>query len=346
MRRFAPSTLWTAIAPAVLMMLGTVAIADPVAAESRNLPAILAYTNNIENLLIKSEKCEGDWDELIYYIAEHPAPDLIMLQQVTDLKQVDRFIEELEEHSSGNFDGLIADTDPDGGGRCGAEKSKQLNAIVWNTDSLTYVKGTRAMWQSLRENPDSGGSQCVKNDQSRTVNVKAQFKHRAGQLITAASVHWPTQASGNFKCADNSAVELDTQLKKTPYKSSAVQIVGGDMNYRDTNSKDDWCKWYRIMREDNDFADPARGLCGTTGSCNDNLWTHITDGEKRRIDYLFARYGTSSPAAYLGASNVEFSAAQEAEARHHEESDSGCTTYPGRSGCFYSEHRAVASRIL
>ncbi|WP_041624856.1 hypothetical protein [Stackebrandtia nassauensis] len=333
------------IAPAVLMMLGTVVVADTAAANNRAAPTITAYTNNIENLLTKKETCEGDWDELIYYIAENSTPDLFLLQQVSDMKQVNRFIEELEEHSDGNYSGLIADTEPNGGGRCGPEKARQLNAIVWNTDSLTYVKGTRAMWQSMRENPDSGGSQCVKNDQSRTVNVKANFKHRNGQVITAASIHWPTHASGNFKCADNSARELDDELKESPYKKAALQIVGGDMNYRDVNSSNDWSKWYKEMRA-NDFADPVRGLCGPTGGCNDGLWTHITDGVKRRIDYLFARRGTSNPAASFGASNVTFSSAQDAEERDHDESDSGCTTYPGRSGCFYSEHRAVTGRVF
>lgn len=344
MRRFTPTTLWMVIVAVVVLTFGTAAA--PVSATDRTTPDLLVYTNNIENLLTKGEKCQGDWDELIHYIAERPRPDLILLQQVSGMKQVDRFIEELREHSGGRFDGLVAAVDPDGGGRCGSEKSKQLNAIVWNTDTLTYVTGSRAMWPSMRENPKPGGAACVKTATSRTVNVKAAFEHRLGTTVTAASVHWPTHASGNFACADDSARDLDEQLKKAPYRDSALQIVGGDMNYRDVNTKGDWSKWYRVMKQDNKFTDPARGLCGTVGRCNDHLWTHITDGVKRRIDYLFARRGTALPVITLRATNVAFSAAQDAEARHHDESDSGCRTYPGRSGCFYSEHRAVTARII
>lgn len=345
MRRLTPPALWMVVTPAVLALIATLVAAHPAAGRAAG-PQITAYTNNVENLLTKTEKCEGDWAELIYYIAERPAPDLILLQQVTDSKQVDRFIEHLEDNSSANYSGLVADTEPDGGGGCGSEKAKQLNAIVWNTASMSYVKGSKAMWQSMRENPASGGAQCVKNDQSRTVNVKAMFRHSTGQTVTAASVHWPTQASGNFLCADNSARDLDARLKRAPYRDSALQIVGGDMNYGDVNTKGEWCKWYRQLRQDSGFADAARGLCGPEGGCNDSLWTHITDGKKRRIDYLFARRGTTTPALFLQGANVTFASAQEAEARHHDESDAGCHTYPGRSGCFYSEHRAVAGTLL
>src|SRR5690606_35952082 len=80
MRRFTPTTLWMIIVVVVVLTFGTAAA--PVSATDRATPDLVVYTNNIENLLTKGEKCQGDWDELIYYIAERPRPNLILLQQV------------------------------------------------------------------------------------------------------------------------------------------------------------------------------------------------------------------------------------------------------------------------
>lgn len=244
---------------------------------------------------------------------------------------------------------MTADTEPDGGGRCGAEKGKQLNAIVWNTATLSLEKGSAREWQSLRANPKSGGEQCVANDQSRTVNVKAGFTHRSGQRVAAASIHWPTHESGNALCADDNARLLDAELREKSYRDSALQVVGGDMNYGDINRKLKWCKWYRQMRSGNGFADPLRSGCGKDADCIEKLWTHIRyfgqDGKKRRIDYLFARRGTSATAQYRDQRIVGFGAADAAERRHHREDESDCQTYLDRPGCHYSEHRAVSARV-
>lgn len=345
MTRPATARLRPVTIPCVVLLAATLTVADTHPGGRMDPPELLVYSNNAENLLNPDETCEGDWDELVHYIADRDTPDLVLLQQVSGRDQVDEYIAELERLSGADFDGLVATTEPDGGGRCASDKAEQVNAIIWNSGTLTHVKGSRGEWQSLRENRGSRGGQCEPNDQSRTVNLKAAFTHRSGAAVTAASVHWPTYVSGNSRCADNNARLLDRELRQRPYRDSAVQVVGGDMNYNDINAKHQWCKWYRALREDARFTDPARESCGLDADCLAKLWTHILDdgaGRKRRIDFLFARRGTGGPVDHRDAKVVGFGAADKAEAG---DDDSGCRTYARFSGCHYSEHRAVTSRF-
>lgn len=330
----------------VVLLAASVTVADTHLADRLNPPQLLVYSNNVENLLTPDETCPGDWEELVEYIADRDAPDLILLQQVSGQDQIDDYIAALERRGDAEFDGLVAAAEPDGGGRCASDKTRQVNAIIWNTGTMSLVPESRDEWQSLRENRGSGGGQCEPNGQSRTVNVKAGFTHRSGALVTAASVHWPTYVSGNARCADDNARLLDRELRKRPYRDSAVQIVGGDMNYNDINAKLKWCKWYRALREDAGFTDPARESCGLDRDCLARLWTHILDdgaGRKRRIDFLFARTGTGGPIDHSAARTVGFGAADASDPGAAD--DPGCRTYATRAGCHYSEHRAVTARL-
>jgi endonuclease/exonuclease/phosphatase family metal-dependent hydrolase len=291
------------------------------------------YTANVENLLTKKESCPGDWHELMHWIASHSTADLILLQQVDGPRQARAFTDRLNELSgSSDYAFIVAEDDPDGTGRCKGEKRRQTNAIVWNTTNLTLMQETVQTWRSVHDAP-----RCKPNPQSRTRNLKARFAVGAGLTVTAASLHWPTVASGGKNCADDNARLTDAELKEPGYASSTGQIVGGDLNV--TAEK----LWYREM-QGRGFADAMAG---------NPTWTHILEdgaGAKRRIDYLFARVGTSVPGSFNLPYTLTFAQAHRAQ-RDADPGDvdkKGCDTYRAapEKGCAYSEHRAVVARVL
>lgn len=320
-----------------------VAASAAVAADPSGAVDLKVYTANVENLLHKTEHCKGDWDELVYYMAaQKSVPKAILLQQVNNQKQVNKFVRRLNRATrTKDFTGIVAPGNANGTKNCKGEKRRQLNAIAWNTVALTLQRGTVKTWESVRENSRGGGPRCVENDQSRTRNIKAVFSLGQGAPdVTLASVHWPTKASGGVKCADNNARALHRELSESPY-SATVQIVGGDMNITDRVGGRHR-KWYRQMIAMN-FAD---------AEAENPDWTHISGkgaGAKRRIDYLFARRGTSTPATFTNPATVSFKKAHAAEKRLNpsDKDRKGCDTYPKapEKGCSYSEHRSVTARV-
>lgn len=321
-----PIALIALVVPAVL--------GDRARAQPSGL-GLKVYTANVENLLTKKESCPGDWHELVHWIAGHAVPDLILLQQVDGPAQARAFTDRLNElHGQPDFAWIVAEEEPDGTGRCSGEKRHQTNAIVFNAVNLSL--STKTTWQSVHAGPDPD-TQCEPNPQSRTRNLKAKFAVGPGQTVTAASVHWPTAASGGKPCDDDNARLTDRELKKSEYASSTAQIVGGDMNA--TAEK----LWYQEMLNIG-FADAMAG---------DPTWTHILDdgaGAKRRIDYLFARVGTSGPASFHNPYTVTFAKAHQAQERVDPGNTDppSCDTYrkAPEKGCAYSEHRAVVARVL
>lgn len=311
-------------------------LADRARAQSSGL-GLKVYTANVENLLTKKESCPGDWHELVHWIAGHSVPDLILLQQVDGPRQAKAFTDRLNQlHGHADFTWIVAENKPDGTRRCNGEKRRQTNAIVWNTVNLTLMQDTVDTWRSVHRGPDPD-TQCQPNSQSRTRNLKAKFAVGAGKTVTAASVHWPTAASGGKRCYDNNARLTDRELKQPDYASSTGQIVGGDLNV--TSGK----PWHGEMLN-RGFRDAMAG---------NPTWTHILDdgaGAKRRIDYLFARTGTSGPGAFKNPYTVTFGMAHRAQ----EKVDPGntdpksCNTYrkAPKRGCAYSEHRSVVARVL
>jgi endonuclease/exonuclease/phosphatase family metal-dependent hydrolase len=280
---------------------------------ARPAAAYKVYTANVENLLTKKESCPGDWHELVHWISGHSVPDLILLQQVDGEAQTRAFTDRLNElHSQPDFSFIVAERNPDGTERCNGEKRRQTNAIVWNTVNLTLLPGTVDTWQSVHQGSDPD-TQCEPSPQSRTLNLKAAF----AEGVSAASVHWPTVASGGKGCDDSNARLTDSELKEPAYASSARQIVGGDLNV--TADKD----WYGEMGS-RGFRDAMAG---------NPTWTHILDdgaGAKRRIDYLLARVGTSGPASFDNPYTVTFAMAHEAQEKVDPDNTdpASCNTYP------------------
>lgn len=316
------------------------ALADSASAQAGG---VKVYSANVENVLEHHEDCPGDWRELVAWIATHSMPDVILLQQVEGSKGrggAGTFVNRLNELTPGRpFRFVVAEESPDGTGKCGGEKRRQTNAIVYNTDTMAGpVRVNR--WRSLHEGPDAD-KECEPNSQSRTVNLKAQFAPPGGPVTTAASIHWPTAASGGKPCDDDNARLTDRELKEAPYASSSGQVVGGDLNA--TAEK----LWYRQMQEVG-FTDAMAG---------DPTWTHILDegaGAKRRIDYLFARFGTSQPAFFKNPYTLTFAMAERAQRENPTGPGSGQSDPPGchtykkapEKGCAYSEHRAVVARAF
>lgn len=328
-------------APGALLGAALVAFAAPSAPADRARPAsvpsgLKVYTANVENLLTKHESCPGDWHELVDWIATHSTADVILLQQVSGARQARAFTSRLNKRIGfPDYAWMVAEKHPNGTRRCNGEKRHQTNAIVWNTVNLSLLANSVHTWRSVHRGPDPH-TQCQLNPQSRTRNLKARFAVGPGVSVTVASVHWPTVASGGTDCYDDNARLTDRQLREPGY-SSTVQIVGGDLNV--TAGK----KWHSEMLARH-FRDAMAGA---------PTWTHIGHagaGPKRRIDYLFARRGTSRPGLFHNPYTVTFRKAQRAQ----HELDPGdrdprsCDTYPRapQKGCAYSEHRSVVARVV
>lgn len=307
------------------------------------------YTANVENILEHHEACPGDWRELISWIAEHRRADLILLQQVDGVEDAARFTDRLNQLTNdGIYTHIVAEPrDANGTERCKGEKRSQTNAIVFNTRYLTLVSLSAGTWRSVHAGPGPG--QCEENPQSRTVNLKARFELGAtGLSVTAASVHWPTAASGGKPCDDDNARLLDSELKQPGYADSDVQIVGGDLNATAKKQNGSAKLWYTEI-----------GKVGFRDAQADGprTWTHILDdgaGAKRRIDYLFSRLGTSGPASFFNPYTLTFAMAERAQQRATSGPGAGeadppsCHTYKKapQKGCAYSEHRAVAAKVV
>lgn len=329
------TALATLLGTALIPLVAPSALADR--AQPAGIPlGLKVYTANVENLLTKHESCPGDWHELVDWIGTHSTADVILLQQVSGAAQARAFTARLNKiNGFPDFAYLVAEKHPNGTRRCNGEKRHQTNAIIYNAVNLSVIPNSVHTWRSVHRGPDPR-TQCEPNPQSRTRNLKARFA-LGGPTVTVASVHWPTVASGGKSCYDNNARLTDRELEEPGYSGSGVQIVGGDTNV--TAGK----KWHSEMTS-RGFRDAMAG---------DPTWTHIANegaGPKRRIDYLFARRGTSRPGSFYNPYTVTFAKAQRAQ-RKVEPGDHDprrCDTYPRarQKGCAYSEHRSVVARVV
>lgn len=324
------------LAVSALMFAGQAITRAPAASaadNNTNANFLQVYVNNVENLQVPGAHCPGDWKDLIHYMRSYAvAPDLFLVQQVSNRAELDVLIGQMEDWLPGDYDGVMADPSPAPGRfACNGEKDRQTNAIIWRKGRLDLMDTAR--WQSLDEINDSG--RCNENTQPRTLNIRAKFRDRLNdKLITVASVHWPTlHSGGGVDCATENANKLAQEMDGW---DTSLRIWGGDTNITELNESNDWRAWYQQMNGDrggrHGYRDAVYDLCSAGADpLKPCLHDNPTIGNDKRIDYLFARKPSGMPNV-TAAHTVTFNEADAA------------STDPN-PGLNYSDHRAVRARI-
>jgi hypothetical protein len=339
-RAFAAAVTLAVAIPVALFGIGDASAASNIAVANPNAKFLQVYDNNVENLLTSGATCPGDWQDLIYYMATQPyAPDLFLVQQISPA-ELATLLGRLDSQFQLNYGGIISDLKVgDKIGKCNGEKPVQQNAIIYRTGRLSPVADSTVSWQSKHE----VDSACVANDQDRTVGVRTTFTDllNTGKTVTAASVHWATDASTGPPCATTNATEAAAQLAKP---GSNLTIMAGDANITDLNSSNEWRPWYAKMNgdlggslgyRDAIYDDCRENTDGTAAAIKACLpWTLVdTD---RRIDFLFGRLANGTQ-PYVGSEHtITFNEGDAADL---------ALTGSDRADLGYSDHRAVTARI-
>lgn len=297
---------------------------------------------NVENLPTTSDGCPGDWRDLFYYLELQPnKPDIVFLQQVTDIAQLQQIVGYMTLRLGRVYSGVIAENDPTPfNSPCGAQKARQTNAIVWATDRLTPASAP-STWQSWKRNADGV---CVRDALSRTRSIAmALLDLQANEQISAASIHWSTRngPGSDPACAQANATETDQKLR-TLHPDAATLIFGGDKNepdLSDHSTSGTFLPWYVSMNTSLGgtvgFVDPIYETCSGVRSCLLSDWTfRANNGNRRRIDFLFAAR-PGGGLEILNAHTITFNQANAA--------DLEVTGSDNPIG--YSDHRAVYTRV-
>ena len=110
-------------------------------------PAYLQVDDdNVENLETANERCRGDWKDLVYYMkVQHRAPDLFLVQQVSNKAQLNKLVATMSRKLAGTYAGIIAKRHPRPmHSPCGAAKAYQTNAVVYRKGRFDYVEGSKS----------------------------------------------------------------------------------------------------------------------------------------------------------------------------------------------------------
>jgi hypothetical protein len=308
----------------------------PARAKVNASPAFLqVYDDNVENLETASERpCPGDWKDLVYAMKVHDlAPDLFLVQQLSGLKQLGQLTGVMSRKLPGRYSGVIALPAPKPmRSPCGRPKALQTNAIVYRTGRLKPVAGSVIRWKS--EAMRTG--RCRNSKQDRAVDVAAAFDDLVShQRIAAASIHWPTQASGGPPCAVDNARQSAHKLAKVG--PAALRIMAGDANIAPNALGG---AWYSSLNVDVGgalgYRDAAYFACAhrNLAACLANQWT--VRGGHRRIDFLLAHRDLGGAPRINHQSVVTFDAADRAAAQ---------VTGTDDPGGNYSDHRSNRARI-
>ena len=331
---------------------GTTPPVDPCAGQDRSPPRVSqrgalndnpkflqVYVNNIENLETPTEQCPGDWQDLIAYMKTvKPAPDVFLVQQISNRQQLDVLIAEMNRMLPGKYAGFLSENQPSKQRTpCGPPKAYQTNGIIYRTARLE-PRGSRHVWQSWAFR--NGG--CRRNFQARTKNVVSKFYDRvAKKTVTVASLHWSTaQGTGpDPACALKNVREANRKLHESAYRAD-LTIFGGDLNESDLNSSNNYKAWFkevngevnggRLNYRDAIFHD-CKQKSGNLKRClQDN---HTT--ARARIDFLFAQDRDRCRARMRRANTIAFDAADAAAK----------SVYGSDHPANYSDHRAIRAEI-
>jgi hypothetical protein len=321
---------------ALLAAFAVVPASAPAKARVNGNHAFLqVYDDNVENLETAGERpCPGDWKDLVYAMKAHDlTPDLFLVQQVSGPRQLAQLTGFMTRKLPGRYAGLPALLAPKPmRSPCGKPKALQTNAIVWRTGRLRAVAGSGVTWkaQAMRT------GRCRNSKQARAVNIALAFDDLIShQRIVAASIHWPTQASGGPPCAvDNARQSAHKVAKVGP---AALRIMAGDANIAPDALGG---AWYRSLNVDAGgtlgYRDAAYFACAhrNLATCLANQWT--VRGGHRRIDFLLAHRDLGGPPNINHHGVVTFDAADRAAVQATGRDD------PGGD---YSDHRSNRARI-
>lgn len=293
---------------------------------------IQVYVNNVENLEEPSDRCPGDWKDLLHYMDRAAlSPDLFLVQQVNDRAQLDRVVATMNTKLHGTYAGIIADPNPKPfNSPCGPGKDDQTNAIIYRVGRFDPV-GPKETWKAWRRRDDGD---CERDTVARTLIVMHRFHDKlANKDVSVASLHWSTEKNVSGTCAAKNSVELDDRLFQQRFGGDLV-IAGGDTNEPD-RSGTNFRPWFQKMLDQkytDAVLDQCREAAGATGRCLDENWTI---GMERRIDFLFAKKGNGNAARVTAAHTISF-----------EEADAAARAETGSDSPFnYSDHRAVRARV-
>jgi hypothetical protein len=317
---------------------------------------LLVYTTNLENLATSTveagdpELCRGDWQDLFYFMAyDGRAPDVVLVQQVSDEAQLDgKLIAKMEELFGEEYGSIIAEKSPSywAAADCSG-KHYQTNAIVYRKARLRYAQGSKRTWSSQVAEGDA----CVTAPASRYVNVAAKFEDvlrphgNALAEVAVGSVHWPVKDG----CGVTNAKEASAMMES--YTGAQLWIFGGDMNLPEFEAPakpaSGWRSWYERANaslgapDTLGWVDPVYEGCAAAnpaeaalGQC---LVANGTMRSKVRYDYLFAKYKPSyrgDRAVTSAPITVDPVAAGQADQ---------AMTGGDRAELAYSMHRAVGS---
>lgn len=285
-----------------------------------NPALVVAYSANVENLIGHTANpavCQRAYTRLADYMAAQPlAPDFVLIQQVSDQANLDKFISALSARTGRPYAGFIAVSPrPMGTGNCRTgtgqnagetdlisdQKKYQTNAIIYRTGRFHLV-GSKHTWKSDAQKVAGGtcsNAADFDSSQDRTINVAGRFyDDKAAKHVTVASFHWPSGNVGsgnNEACAQENVSELVDHTSDATMGLSALQISGGDANVLGVDAAGTWQPWYTAAHNLG-LRDAVRERCAAMGlsnvDCEATNWT--SPNKVKRIDYLFAGSSTGT----------------------------------------------------
>lgn len=330
---------------------------DPVGVNG-DAARILVYTNNVENLPTSKlgagdgPTCPGDWQDLYYWIQQSGvAPDLFLVQQISDATQLDqKLLPKMKELFGVDYGSIIAEQSPAywAASDCSG-KHYQTNAIVYRKGRFSYVSGSK---QTFRAVVSENGS-CKTSDVPRYLNVAAKFEDKLQPFgngfkeIAVASVHFPVVDG----CGVTNAVKTDIMLMS--YTGAQMYVWGGDVNLPELDTPGQATSGYKGWYTKSNAAlgeagnlgyrDPVYEQCdaqtGDEAGLKGCLIANATMKFGSRYDYLMAKYKAGykgEPVRSSDARTVAFDAAGKADA---------AATGSDNAELGYSMHRAVGAYL-
>jgi len=295
MSRRSGARRWSAAAVALLIAVtGAVVVnAAPAAASkiNKNPKFLQVYVNNVENLLTPSERCAGNWRNLIRYMkGQEYSPDLFLVQQINPKGELPSLLKMMNEELAGGFKAVVAEASPterQPNNDCGKEKNYQTNAIIYRSGRFS-LDGAKSTWKSIQ--PSSARCAGLAN-LSRSINVAQRLTDRVtGKDVAVASIHWPWHGKGasSTTCPQQNADLTASKMKA--FAGAKLYIVGGDFNQLDREGGG-FRGWHKKMRNTHGYVDVAVKDCERkkVNVLNCTLSQHWTHSGEARIDYLFAK---------------------------------------------------------